>query len=58
MSNVKKQRRKVGGPRGMMDRKGGETIAQQARKLLRGEGSWGPGWRGYGVGGGRGGGEG
>lgn len=55
MSNVKKQKRKIGGPRGMKDRRGGETIAQQARKLLRGEESWGPGWRDYGVGVGRGG---
>lgn len=38
----------------MKDRRGGETIAQQARKLLRGEESWGPGWRDYGVGLGRG----
>ncbi len=55
ISNVKKQKQKIGGPRGMKDRKGGETIAQQARKLLRGEESWGPGWRDYGVGVGRGG---
>lgn len=54
ISNVKKQKQKIGGPRGMKDRKGGETIAQQARKLLRGEESWGPGLRDFGVGMGKG----
>jgi len=46
----KKKDRSQGAPQGMKARKGGETIAEQARQLLQGTESWRAGWRDYGVG--------